>query len=99
MPDSALAARPCNPAVFLERAASVAADFATRAAQHDRDGSFPFENFGRLREADLLNLTVPEEFGGDGQGLGTACRVIERIAMGDASTALVLAMHYLHHAQ
>jgi alkylation response protein AidB-like acyl-CoA dehydrogenase len=79
-------------------ARDVTIDLASRAAQHDRDGSFPFESFRRLGEAGLLNLTVPVAYGGDGLGLGAARRVIEQVARGDASVALVLAMQYLHHA-
>lgn len=81
-----------------DRAAVLARDFAERAAEHDRDGSFPFENFAALRDAGLLGLTVPREFGGEGAGLVTACRVVEEVARGDASTALVLAMQLIHHA-
>jgi alkylation response protein AidB-like acyl-CoA dehydrogenase len=82
---------------LFERVAALAADFATRAAIHDRDGSFPFENFTALQQAQLLNLTVPQEFGGQGLGYATVSRVIETIASGDAATALVLTMHYLQH--
>jgi alkylation response protein AidB-like acyl-CoA dehydrogenase len=82
---------------LFERVEVLAADFATRAATHDRDGSFPFENFEALHQAQLLSLTIPQEFGGQGLGYSTTCQVIERIASGDASTALVLAMHYLQH--
>ena len=70
----------------------LAEEFAARSASHDRDGSFPFENFERLRSAGLLDLTVPRDFGGHGAGLTEACRVIGGIARGDASTALVLTM-------
>ena len=83
---------------LVSRAATLSADFATRAAEHDRDGSFPFENFDALYEAGLLNLTVPVEYGGQGLGLAAVCRVVEQVARGDASTALVLAMHYIYHA-
>ncbi|WP_427162561.1 acyl-CoA dehydrogenase family protein [Aliinostoc sp. HNIBRCY26] len=83
---------------LLDLVDSLAADFATRAATHDRDRSFPFENFDALHQAQLLSLTVPVEFGGQAVGYTTACRVIEKIASGDASTALVLTMHYLQHA-
>lgn len=83
---------------LFERVEALAADFAQRAAAHDRDGSFPFENFEALHQAQLLNLTIPPEFGGQGLGYSTICRVLEKIASGDASTALVLAMHYLQHA-
>jgi alkylation response protein AidB-like acyl-CoA dehydrogenase len=65
---------------------------------HDREASFPFENFEALREAGLLNLTIPVELGGLARGLTTVCRVVEAIGRGDASTALVLSMHYLGHA-
>lgn len=61
----------------INRAQLLAADFATRAADHDRDGSFPFENFDALHQAGLLTLTIPTEFAGQGSGLDTVCRVIE----------------------
>ncbi|MEH1931288.1 acyl-CoA dehydrogenase family protein [Nostoc sp.] len=83
---------------LLDLVDSLTADFATRAAIHDRNSSFPFENFDALHKAKLLSLTVPVEFGGLAVGYTTACRVIEKIASGDASTALVLTMHYLQHA-
>ncbi|MEA5603856.1 acyl-CoA dehydrogenase family protein [Nostoc sp. UHCC 0252] len=83
---------------ILNRVEVLAKDFATRAGIHDKDASFPFENFTALHEAGLLSLTIPRELGGEGLGLSTICRVIEGIARGDASTALVLTMHYLQHA-
>ncbi|MFN6464404.1 MAG: acyl-CoA dehydrogenase family protein [Nostoc sp. DedVER02] len=82
---------------ILDRVELLAKDFATRAGVHDKDGSFPFENFTALHEAGLLSLTIPRELGGEGLGLSIICRVIEGIARGDASTALVLTMHYLQH--
>uniref|UniRef100_A0A0C1QWE2 Acyl-CoA dehydrogenase n=1 Tax=Tolypothrix bouteillei VB521301 TaxID=1479485 RepID=A0A0C1QWE2_9CYAN len=82
----------------MERVKALAADFATRAATHDRNSTFPFENFEALHKAQLLSLTVPLEFGGRGLGYSTICQVIETIARGDASTALVLTMHYLQYA-
>ncbi|WP_249443988.1 hypothetical protein, partial [Acinetobacter baumannii] len=36
----------------------LASEFAARAAGHDRDASFPFENFNQLADAGLLALTV-----------------------------------------
>ena len=79
-------------------ARELAADFAERAAAHDRDRSFPFENFDALHRAGLLNLIVPVERGGLGGGLREIVTVIGAIAGGDASTALVLLMHYLQLA-
>jgi alkylation response protein AidB-like acyl-CoA dehydrogenase len=87
-----------NGEAIIERAAALARDFATRAAEHDRDASFPFENFQALYDAGLLSLTIPVERGGGGAGLALACRVVQEIAGGDASTALVLSMQYIFHA-
>jgi alkylation response protein AidB-like acyl-CoA dehydrogenase len=75
----------------------LAAAFARTAARHDREASFPFENFARLHAAGLLALTVPTRFGGQGAGLAEACRVVGKIAAGEPSTALVLAMQYIQH--
>ena len=90
-----------QPPVAEQRVAAATAlvdDLASRAAQHDRDASFPFESFQQLHAAGLLNLTVPTEYGGDGLGLSTVRQVVEQVGRGDASVALVLAMHYLMHA-
>lgn len=78
---------------WLATADDLAARFAERAPQHDRDASFPFENFADLRAAGFQLLTVPQEFGGWGATLSEAVRVIERLAQGDGSTALVFDMH------
>ena len=78
---------------LLERAEPLALRFAERARAHDSDASFPFENFDDLRAAGLLALTVPEEYGGLGADELDYVPVLERIAWGDASTALALGMH------
>ncbi len=71
--------------------------FAATAADHDRDSSFPFENFRALHQADLLALTAPQALGGHGADLPTALRVIRAVARGEPATALVLTMQYLFH--
>jgi alkylation response protein AidB-like acyl-CoA dehydrogenase len=83
---------------FVEAARTLAADFARRAAEHDRDASFAFENFDALHEAGLLTLVVPVALGGAGRGLSDITRIVGIIAGGDASTALVLLMHWLQTA-
>jgi alkylation response protein AidB-like acyl-CoA dehydrogenase len=82
---------------FVERANLLAAAFAARAAQHDREASFPFENFDALSEAGLLSLTVPAALGGGGAGALEAVSVIRILAKADPSTALVLSMHLIQH--
>jgi len=74
------------------------ARFAASADQHDRDASFPFENFEALRRAGLLALTAPKAFGGGGADLATTLKVVQAVARGEAATGLVLCMHYLFQA-
>jgi len=72
--------------------------FAATAEAHDRDSSFPFENFARLHREGLLALTAPKALGGGGADLATTLRVVEAVARGEPATALVLTMQYLFHA-
>jgi alkylation response protein AidB-like acyl-CoA dehydrogenase len=76
--------------ILLER-------FSERASEHDREGTFPFENLVALRQAGLLSATVPKSVGGGGVSLGVARQVIAGIAGVEPSTALVLTMQYLFH--
>jgi alkylation response protein AidB-like acyl-CoA dehydrogenase len=78
---------------LVELAGSLADRFAERAAEHDREATFPFENYEDMREAGYLGLTVPEELGGRGAGLYELILAQERLAMGDGSTALAVNMH------
>jgi len=85
-----------TPAIF-DCAKLLASEFAARAALHDREASFPFENFDQLSEAGLLALTVPTALGGSGAGALDAARIINIFGKADPSTALVLSMHYIQH--
>jgi alkylation response protein AidB-like acyl-CoA dehydrogenase len=75
------------------RARCLAADFATRAAQHDREASDPVENYAALREAGFYGLNVPADLGGAGLGLLDWSLAAEELAQGCASTALSFNMH------
>jgi alkylation response protein AidB-like acyl-CoA dehydrogenase len=77
----------------LELADRLATSFAERAGEHDRDASFPHENYEEMRRQGFLGLTVPEELGGMGAGLYEMCIALERLAGGCASTALAVTMH------
>ena len=77
----------------------LAAGFAARAGAHDRDASFPHENFAALRDAGLLALTVPRAWGGGGGGLTEAAEAIGAVGQGCASTGLVFAMQLTQQAQ
>ncbi len=69
--------------------------FAPRAARHDREASFPFDDYADLRSAGLLGLCVPARHGGLGADYETYCLVAEQLAQGNASTALTFNMHCL----
>ena len=78
---------------LVELAGRLADTFATRAAEHDRESTFPFENYADMRAAGYLGLTIPEELGGRGADLGEMLLAQERLAMGCGSTALAVTMH------
>jgi alkylation response protein AidB-like acyl-CoA dehydrogenase len=81
----------------VQAARALALAFAARAAAHDRDASFPFENFTELHEVGLLALAASRELGGQGVGLMQLGDVIGTIGQGDPATALVLTMQYIQH--
>lgn len=78
---------------LVEMAGGLAERFAGRAERHDRDGTFPHENFADLHAAGYLALTIPRELGGDGASILEMVLAQERLARGDASTALGAGMH------
>ena len=75
------------------RCLELAADFATRSAVHDRDGSHPTENYDRLRAGGFLALTVPQAYGGAGQSFLDHTIAYEALGQGCPSTALSFNMH------
>jgi alkylation response protein AidB-like acyl-CoA dehydrogenase len=74
-------------------AAEVAARFRERAEQHDREASFPVEDFTDLRESGLLGLMVPTQLGGLGAGFATYAEVARELGQGSGATALLFNMH------
>ncbi len=78
---------------FVDVARSLIPALRERAAQHDRDGTFPHENFADIRRVGLPALVVPQEFGGWGANLLESTLTMETLAQGDGSTALSFVMH------
>jgi len=79
---------------FIDLAATLADDFAQRAAQHDAEASFPHENYIRLRESGYTILTIPEELGGLGASILQRIKAQERLAQGCGATSLAINMHF-----
>jgi alkylation response protein AidB-like acyl-CoA dehydrogenase len=75
------------------RCLELAADFAARSPEHDRDATHPTENYERLREEGFLALTVPAKWGGAGVGFLGHTIAFEALGQGCPSTALAFNMH------
>ncbi|MFT4240759.1 MAG: acyl-CoA dehydrogenase [Acidovorax sp.] len=83
------------PITWGQAAGQLAAGFAARAPQHDREGSFPHANFADLHRAGLLALAAPRALGGQGASAAQLAEVIGAVAQGCPATALVLTMQYI----
>ena len=69
-------------------------ELAARAAEHDRDGSYPFEAIDALKAAGYFAAPIPVELGG--LGVSSAHDLVvasSRLARGDASVAIGVNMH------
>lgn len=61
--------------------------FAPRAADYDAENRFATESYADLREHRLLELTIPQEYGGRGLSSLAYSFAMREMAKGDASTA------------
>lgn len=65
-----------------------------RAAEHDRDGSFPVATFAEMRASGFLAAFVPIEHGGLGvSSVSDWVAAVNRLGRGDGSTAIAANMH------
>jgi alkylation response protein AidB-like acyl-CoA dehydrogenase len=79
---------------LIELAATLGREkFAPRAARHDAEASFPFDNYADLRAAGLLGICVPREHGGLGADFATYVMVAAEIGRHCGATALSYNMH------
>jgi alkylation response protein AidB-like acyl-CoA dehydrogenase len=77
--------------------AALTQEFAATAGALDRDALFPHDNLARLRSAGLFSLTVPRSLGGREATLGQVRKIVQAVARGEPSTALILVMQCLYH--
>jgi len=78
----------------LDTARGLAARFAERAERHDREATFPVENFADLRAAGFLTLALPPDLGGAGMTIEEFCLLQETLGAGCGATALGTNMHW-----
>jgi alkylation response protein AidB-like acyl-CoA dehydrogenase len=89
-----LTARTDAGAGLVAIAERLAEELAARAAEHDRDGTFPFEAIDALKGAGVFASPVPVALGG--LGVSSAHDLVlaaSRLARGDASVAIGVSMH------
>jgi isovaleryl-CoA dehydrogenase len=67
---------------------------APAAAEVDRTGAYPRTDVEALADAGALGLLSAPEVGGAGGTLVDVAAVLERVARADASTAMVVLMHF-----
>src|SRR5262245_61401028 len=66
---------------------------APRAAQHDRDATFPLENFRDMHGEGLLAICIPKADGGLGADFLTYCLAAAELGRYCGATALSWNMH------
>ena len=70
-------------------------EMAPRAAECDRSGRFPEEVYRKAWELGLMNLNIPQEYGGSGLGLFAQCLIVEELARACAGMTTSIAANCL----
>src|SRR3954469_2726254 len=79
---------------LVTTAEQLSADLAARTAEHDHNGTYPFEAIDALKAVGYFAAPVPAELGG--RGVDSAHDLVvasSRLARGDASVAIGVNMH------
>jgi alkylation response protein AidB-like acyl-CoA dehydrogenase len=91
-----LRARTATGADLVALAERLAEDLGSRAAAHDRDGTYPHDSIRALRDAGYLVAPVPAHLGGLGvSSVHDLVVASGRLARGDASVAIGVNMHLI----
>ncbi len=84
-----------NAAHPLTVAQKLAQQFATTAAERDKQGGNPKQERDLIRQSGLLGLAIPTQYGGQGADWKTVFQTIQTIAQVDSSLAHVYGFHHL----
>jgi alkylation response protein AidB-like acyl-CoA dehydrogenase len=68
-------------------------EIAPHVAAWDREHSFPRELYGKLNDAGIMGIIVPEEYGGVGADYVSYALAIEELARVDAGAAVTVSVH------
>jgi alkylation response protein AidB-like acyl-CoA dehydrogenase len=89
-----LTARTDPGARLVAVAERLASEIAPCAADHDRDGSFPFDSLTSVKQSGYLAAPIPEQLGGLGvASVHDLLVASSRLARGDAALTLGVNMH------
>jgi indole-3-acetate monooxygenase len=77
----------------VEAARALVPALAERASHMDENDVFVAENYALLKEAQLIEAGVPQEFGGGGADVAELAEMLRLLAHGCGSTALAFSMH------
>jgi len=81
---------------YMERAREVAHKAVHPvAAELDRTGEYPWSVIEALREADLMGIWIPEEYGGQSAGILDLCIVVEEISKACGGMGVAYAVNAL----
>ncbi|MGE4315084.1 acyl-CoA dehydrogenase family protein [Acinetobacter sp.] len=79
----------------LHIAGQLAEQFATTAAERDKQGGNPKQERDLIRQSGLLGLAIPTQYGGQGADWKTVFQTIQVVAQVDSSLAHVYGFHHL----
>ena len=68
------------------------------AAKYDKSGEFPWDIVRKAHNAGLMNLHVPEEYGGLGINVMDGCLIGEKLTYGCSGITMALAGNFLASA-
>lgn len=77
----------------IEIAQQLAAEFAKKSAERDRDRQLPHTELAQLSASGLLGITVPREYGGAAVSNVTLAEVITLLSEGDSSLGQIPQNH------
>ncbi|KAK7210887.1 hypothetical protein V2G26_018065 [Clonostachys chloroleuca] len=86
--------KPNTPTEWVKRASEASEILKIDAVQRDNEGKPPFAEVQLLKDAGLVNLLGPREFGGGGATWQTSYKVTTEIAKADGSVGHLLGNHY-----
>ena len=81
--------------IYLDQAKKLSVFFAKDAAQRDKEGGTPKQQKDAIRQSGLLNLLIPQKYGGEGGRWSTALAIVRELAKGDAALGHLYGYHSL----